>query len=81
MEIGIKVVAENPKTRHSRHVMSSFFTMVAVDEKGNPVPVPALQIETEDEQWLFEAAKRRIELRKDFEKVQQTTLKSLKKAA
>lgn len=81
MEIGIKVVAENPQTRDNRHVMSCFFTMVAVDEKGQPTPVPPLEIETEDERWLYEAAQRRIELRKEFEKVQQSTLKGKKKAA
>jgi acyl-CoA hydrolase len=82
MEIGIKVIAENPHSRQYRHVMSCFFTMIAVNKEGAPVPVPPLVLETDDERALFEAAKLRIELRKEYEKVQQATLKkSQKKAA
>ena len=45
MEIGIKVIAENIRERVVRHVNSCFFTMVAVDEHGKPVPVTPLQPE------------------------------------
>lgn len=34
LEIGIKVLAENIQTQLTRHVNSCFFTMVAVDERG-----------------------------------------------
>lgn len=81
MEIGIKVMAEEPRTRIKRHVMSCFFTMIAVDENGKPTPVTPLVLKTENEKWLYEAAKRRIELRKEFEKLQNSTLRSVKKAA
>jgi uncharacterized protein (TIGR00369 family) len=49
MEVGIKVVAENIRTQEKRHVNSCFFTMVAVDEHRNPVPVDELVPATEDE--------------------------------
>lgn len=81
MEVGIKVIAENPRTREYRHVISCFFTMVAVDATGNPIPVPPLVLETDDEHTLFEAAKRRIALRKEYEKVQLATLKKPKNKA
>lgn len=74
MEVGIKVVAEQPRTRKTRHVMSCFFTMVAVDEKGNPTTVPQLEVETELEQKLFEAGKKRKELRAQYEKAHEGTL-------
>ena len=40
MEVGIKVVTENIQTGVVRHTNSCFFTMVAVDAGGRPVPVP-----------------------------------------
>ncbi len=42
MEVGIKVLAEDIRTQQRRHVNSCYFTMVAVDESGRPVPVPQL---------------------------------------
>jgi acyl-CoA hydrolase len=75
MEVGIKVLAENPRSRETRHVMSCFFTMIAVDEEGKPTPVKPLEIETDAEQQLYDAAKRRIALRAEYEKSQGTTLK------
>src|SRR6476660_6258847 len=45
MEVGVRVEAENPVTREVRHTSSAYLTMVAVDEHGNPVPVPPLQPE------------------------------------
>ena len=38
-EIGNKVLAENIRSRQTRHVNSCFFTMVAVDEQGKKVSV------------------------------------------
>jgi len=73
MEIGIKVVTENPRTRVSTHVMSCYFTMVAVDDKGTSIPVPPLEPETEDEHRLFAGALRRRELRKNYELAQEET--------
>ena len=67
MEIGIKVIAEDARNRTQRHVMSSFFTMVAVDEDGKSVPVPPLEPATEIEKCRFEAAKNRKKLRQDYE--------------
>jgi acyl-CoA hydrolase len=67
MEIGIKVIAEDARKRTQRHVMSSFFTMVVVNEEGAAVPVPSLQVTTEEEKCRFEAAKDRKKLRQDYE--------------
>ena len=66
MEVGIKVVAENLRTREKRHTNSSYFTMVAVDESGKPVPVPPLNLETELEKRLFESAKMRKQMRQEI---------------
>jgi acyl-CoA hydrolase len=66
MEVGIKVVAENLKTKDARHTNSCYFTMVAKDENGKTCPVPPLEIETETEHRLFEAGKMRREMRKEI---------------
>lgn len=54
MEVGVRVDAENPRTGERRHTNSAYLTMVAVDEDGQPVPVPKLIAET-DEQRSREA--------------------------
>jgi len=50
MEVGVQVVAEDPRTGDSRHTGSAYFTMVAIDEEGRPIPVADVRIETEDEE-------------------------------
>ena len=80
MEIGIKVVTENPRTRVSTHVMSCYFTMVAVDDEGQPVPVPALEIETPNERRRYETAALRREFRREIEK-RHNEIRQMHKAA
>lgn len=67
MEIGIRVLAENIRTQEQRHVHSSFFTMVAVDENGKSVAVPPFVPETEIEIARYKAAQRRRELAREME--------------
>ncbi|GHB58100.1 acyl-CoA thioesterase [Persicitalea jodogahamensis] len=60
MVVGIKVIAENVHTGLQKHTNTSYFTMVAKDEAGNPTPVPPLLLETpEDARRFLEAIKRR----------------------
>lgn len=47
MVVGVRVESENIQTGKKKHCNSSYFTMVAKDEKGKNVPVPGLIIETE----------------------------------
>jgi acyl-CoA hydrolase len=63
MEVGIKVLAENIRSKEVRHVNSCFFTMVAVGDDKQPVAVPPLQPSTPEEERRFEEAKYRKELR------------------
>lgn len=67
MEIGIRVVAEDIPTRIERHVMTCYFTMVAVNEDRVPTSVEPLLIETPMERRRWAAAKLRRELRKEIE--------------
>ncbi len=56
MEIGIKVLAENYKTKESRHVVSAYFTFVALNDKGRPTLVPKVIAESKLEKRRFEEA-------------------------
>lgn len=68
MEVGIRVMAEDIIHKTSRHAMTCYFTMVAVDELGKPVPVPPLDIETLNERRRFESAALRREFRREIER-------------
>ena len=50
MEVGVRVEAENPHTGEVRHTNTAYLTMVAVDEHGQPSPVPPIIASTPDEQ-------------------------------
>jgi uncharacterized protein (TIGR00369 family) len=68
MEVGIKVMAENIRTREARHVNSCFFTMVAVGDDRKPVAVTPLNPATPAEKRRQAAAIVRKELRQEFER-------------
>jgi acyl-CoA hydrolase len=60
MEVGVRVDAENPLTGEARHTNTAYLTMVALDDEGNPAPVPGLIAETaEDQRRRQEAELRR----------------------
>ncbi|RXJ75956.1 acyl-CoA thioesterase [Arcobacter sp. F155] len=63
MEIGIKVISEDIKDHTLKNTNVCYFTMVAVDEDGTPVPVPKLEPETEDEKRRYNDALKRREFR------------------
>jgi acyl-CoA hydrolase len=60
MEVGVRVEAEDPRTRETRHTSTAYLTMVAVDTEGKPVPVPPLEVDGEVE----ERRQRQAELRR-----------------
>ncbi|KLI99426.1 acyl-CoA thioesterase [Luteimonas sp. FCS-9] len=67
MEVGIKIIAENIQARSVRHTNSCFFTMVAVDEDGRPVPVPPREPASAEERRRFEQGRQRREIRQELE--------------
>jgi acyl-CoA hydrolase len=64
MEIGVKVLAEGYHPEHVKHILSAYFTFVAVDEKGSPVEVPQVIPFTPIEKRRYEEAGIRRERRK-----------------
>jgi uncharacterized protein (TIGR00369 family) len=60
--VGIKVIAENIKTKTVKHTNSSYFTFVAIDDNGKSSKVPGLILESEEEIRRFAIGKLRKEL-------------------
>ena len=67
MEIGIKVVTEDIRKQIVRHANSCYFTMVAVDDNGQPTAVPPLELQTLEQRQRYEAARERRALRQEME--------------
>ncbi|SDD99307.1 uncharacterized domain 1-containing protein [Paracoccus isoporae] len=66
MEVGIRVEAENIRRATRRHTNSCYFTMVAVDERGQPVPVPPLELDDVHSRRRWKAAEARREIRREI---------------
>lgn len=64
MEIGVKVLAENYRTKETRHILSAYFTFVAFDEDKKTTEVPPVIAETLSERRRFEEAEIRRQRRK-----------------
>lgn len=63
MEVGVKVLSENPLTGKQQHTSSAYLTFVALDEQGNPTEIPPLQLETTEDKRRFAEARERRNLR------------------
>jgi len=63
MEIMVKVFAEDTLSGKTRLANEAFFTFVAVDQQGKPVPVPGLVLKDKNEKLLYAEAGRRREER------------------
>jgi acyl-CoA hydrolase len=63
MEVGVKVMAQNPITGEERHTNTCYATFVALGEDGRPARVPPVLPETDEEKARFEAGKARREAR------------------
>ncbi|MGD0276265.1 MAG: acyl-CoA thioesterase [Syntrophales bacterium] len=59
MEIGVRVVSENIITGDKCHTSSAYLTYVALDGHGQPIPLPPLTLETDDEKRRKQDAKDR----------------------
>ena len=66
MEVGIKVLAEDIRTRGARHVNSCFFTMVGVDEHHRKVKLAPLELATAEQRRRSARAVLRRSLRQEL---------------
>jgi uncharacterized protein (TIGR00369 family) len=63
MEAEVQVQAENPITGERTHTNTAYLVYVALDDDGNPVPIPSLKAETEEEIQKMEQANERQQRR------------------
>lgn len=66
MVVGIKVIAEDFRLGTVKHTNTSYFTMVAKNENGQPTKVPGLILETKEEVKRFLEAIKRKELKASY---------------
>ena len=63
MEVCVDVFIEDQKGKGSRlKTNEAIYTFVAVDQLGNPIEIPAIKPETEDEKLRYDGALRRKQL-------------------
>jgi acyl-CoA hydrolase len=63
MEAEVHVLAENPVTGERTHTNNAYLVFVALDDRGNPTPVPPLMAETDEEAIMIEKARQRQKTR------------------
>lgn len=66
--VGIRVESENIKNNVISHTNTSYFTMVAKDEKNQPVQVPGLILEDRDQLRRFIEARQRRQLKQNYKR-------------
>lgn len=62
MEVFVDVFVEDAVTGQREKCNEAIYTFVAVDQNGNPIQVPAIIAETEEEKARFDGALRRKQL-------------------
>ncbi|MDF1797234.1 MAG: acyl-CoA thioesterase [Coxiellaceae bacterium] len=67
MEVGIRVVSEEISSGIKRHTNTSYFTMVAMDEKHKPCKVKPLKLRNDNDTRRSKNAELRKSLRKDYQ--------------
>ena len=66
MEVGVKVICENPANGEQITATRAFLTFVAVDENHRPVTAPELTPQTDDEHRRWKNAALRVKSRKEL---------------
>ena len=66
MEIGVRVFAEDTKKQRKVHIVSAYFTFVAMDDRGKTTTVPEVRAETPEEIRRYKEADIRRENRRNI---------------
>lgn len=68
MEVGVQVWREDPIKQESSITTTAHLTFVAIDEDNNPISVPPIIPETDDEKRRYKNAQIRMQARKELRK-------------
>jgi acyl-CoA hydrolase len=72
MEVGVRLESEEPRSGQRTHVATCYLTFVAIDDRGQPRPVPAIAPESDAEKRRYHAAQlrraSRLELKAELER-------------
>ena len=63
VEVGVEVFSENFSKGERKHTTTAFLTFVALDESGNPSPVPPVNLKTQAERRRYRDAGERRKVR------------------
>jgi len=66
MEVGVRVICEDPYTAEQIIATTAHLTFVALNEDKRPSPVPPVLTQTPDEKRRYENAKLRVQARKEL---------------
>lgn len=64
MEVMVDITAENLDTGEVVHTGTAWLTMIALNDRGKPVPVPPVLAESEADKQLYELGKSRYDARR-----------------
>jgi acyl-CoA hydrolase len=59
VEVGVEVFSEDSTAGVRKHTTTAFLTFVALDETGQPVPVPSLIVKSSEERRRYREARER----------------------
>ncbi|MBL7214811.1 MAG: acyl-CoA thioesterase [Phycisphaerae bacterium] len=68
LEVGVKVMREDPITHKRIVATKAYLTFVSIDENHKPIPVPPLKPKTDDEKRRWNNAALRVKARKALRK-------------
>ena len=61
MEVAVTVEVEDLENGGVQKALTAYFTMVALDKKGRPQPIPELILDNDEDRAMFEQGKNRYE--------------------
>ena len=66
MEVGVRVIKEDPSSNKKTLTTTAYLTFVALGSDKKPSPIPSLLLKTVEEKRRYENAKVRVETRKEL---------------
>ena len=68
MEVGVKVMREDPISHENTVATKAYLTFVSIDKNHKPIAAPPLEPKTEDEKRRWKNAALRVKARKELRK-------------